>query len=357
MQSIIYPQEHIHDIFNEIASLYTSFSDTTSNNGKLFETQLVLDNSFIPLVDVFEWYGDFILDNVEFVNKPYKKLVVPNNPKNIIVCFSGGKDSIACASKYLDEGYNVFLYHMKHINAALSDEWKVAEQAATELGVPLYVETISLKGKHMWTEHPMKNIMIAIGALEYGIRSGIGTNIAFGNYLSSILCENVFERCASDCMDMWCCFNEIIQRVIPNFEIHCNLLNMHETLLTLMDKPQLLSNSISCLCRHSLRDYRRNWVKQKFGVTLLNHRCGSCYKCCVEYIYLADHDKIEFNKDYYKYCFNQLYHVCIDESVGVYTCDDVWEHFIMYDMSDSKIYDDLLSSYLLNANVKWRNNG
>ena len=287
MQVVKRHNVNANKIFDDIDSAYAILSDkdTPSLISPIF------DKTFEPLFNAFEYYG------LEEHKVTYKDLnytpIKPNYNDTMILAFSGGKDSIVSALKYKDEGYNVVLYHLRHINVSLSDEYIIAQESAKMLGLPLYIDDIGFKGHHIWMEHPMKNMIIANGALSYGIREGISTNIAFGNYTTSLLQDNPFERCAGDCMDMWDFYNVIVQRVLPNFKIHCNLANMGETLAIISKHPDLLGTSVSCLCRHSLRDYRHQWVFDKFGVNLPKHRCGSCYKCAVEYIYLADHDCID----------------------------------------------------------------
>ena len=334
-------------IMDDIDRLYCQLSE--------FETTSTLvrqryDESFAFLVGTFEEFSKHTW-SIEYEKRDYPE-IEPINPHNIILTFSGGKDSIASAIKYKRMGYNVYLYHMRHINPSLSDEWQCAQKLADMLELPIYFDDIRFKGYHCWTEHPMKNMLIANGALSYGIREGITTHIAFGNYISSYLEDNVFERCAGDCMDMWEAYNEIIQRCIPDFEMDANLNNMGDTLNVLADRRDLLDESLSCLCRHSLREYRKNWVKEKYGIELFNKRCGSCYKCCVEYIYMADHGKLPFSEDYYKYCLEQLYKVAQVEKVPVTTITDVWKHFIFHPIEQSRL-KGILNCQLLKTKIKW----
>jgi hypothetical protein len=221
------------------------------------------------------------------------------------------------------------------------------------LELPIYFDDIHFKGFHQYMEHPMKNMLIANGALTYGVREGITTHIAFGNYTTSFLDDNVFDRCAGDCMDMWEAYNEIIQQIIPDFQMDANLDNMGDTLNILADRRDLLDESLSCLCRHSLREYRKNWVKEKYGIDLFNRRCGSCYKCCVEYIYMADHDKLPYSEGYYKYCIGQLYRVAKAEKIPVGRVLDIWDNYIFYPYVKSKISNEIAASWLLKNKIKW----
>ena len=348
MQRIERVNPNVSLILDDIDRLYTYLSEEPSKS--LFP--ISFDYSFENLVDTFKnsTYYDW---GINYSKKEYSP-ITPINNDNIILAFSGGKDSIASALKYREQGYNVYLYHMKHINPSFADEWKCAEESASILGMPIFFDDIKFFGHHMYMEHPMKNMIIANGALSYGVREGIATNIAFGNYTSSFLADNPFDRCAGDCMDMWNNYNSIIERVLPDFRIQANLANMGDTLDTLKDSPNLLNTSLSCLCRHSLRDYRRQWVKDKFGVELFQKRCGSCYKCCVEYIYMADNDKVPFNKEYYKYCLGQLCKVMQAEGLSSVRVSDIWDTYMFYDLNKSKMRDEILTTKVWKYKIRWR---
>lgn len=346
MQIVQRTQPNALPIMDDIDRLYCQLSEFES--GTLVKQRY--DESFSMLVGTFEEFTEHKW-NIEYDKRDYPE-IESFNPDNIVLTFSGGKDSVASALRYKEMGYNVYLYHMRHINPALSDEWKCAQKLANMLELPIYFDDIHFKGYHCWTEHPMKNMLIANGALSYGIREGITTHIAFGNYTTSYLEDNYFARCAGDCMDMWEAYNDIIQRCIPDFKMDVNLKNMGETLSVLADRRDLLDESLSCLCRHSLRDYRRNWVKEKYGIELFNKRCGSCYKCCAEYIYMADHDKLPYSEDYYKYCLEQLYKVAQVEKVPVTDITDVWKHFIFHPIEESRL-KSILNCKMMKTKIKW----
>ena len=348
MQRVERVNPNVSPIMDDIDRLYAFLSE--KQNNELISP--IYDASFSSLIDVFNAYGDYYWD-VKYKNILYDSLDVLKT-NNLVLAFSGGKDSIAAALRYKERGYNVFLYHMRHINPSFADEWKSAKESAELLGLPIFFDDIRFKGHHMYMEHPMKNMIIANGALSYGVREGIGTRIAFGNYTTSFLEDNVFDRCAGDCVDMWEAYNKIIRCIISDFSIEIVLDNMGDTLNILADSRELLNTSLSCLCRHSLRDYRRAWVKDKFGVELFQKRCGSCYKCCVEYIYMTDHDKLEFSEAYYKYCVEQLYKVSNAENIMVTSMYDLWDTFIFYPCTQSKMFEHLKNAILLKRSIKWQ---
>lgn len=349
MQTIKHEYQNMHPIFDALERFYAYASDIDHSKELI---RPVFDSSFSGLCETFNAYVNTPMPTLK--DKHYQQLSLPSyDEKNVIVCFSGGKDSIAVAMKLREMGYTVFLYHAWHINPSFGDEVDCAREAARVLDMPIYVDDIRFSGHHDYMEHPMKNMVIANGALHYGIREGIGTRIVFGNYISSTLDSNVFDRCAGDCMDMWDYYNVIVQQVIPGFHVEAYLENMGDTLEIITSNRELLDVSLSCLCRHSLRPYRHEWVKGKFGVDLPKHRCGSCYKCCVEYLYMADHDLIEFSEDYYRYCLVQLRKVCKAEDMPVYTIMDLWDRYCFHSFNESKLGNNLFTALITKGGIKW----
>ena len=346
MQTVerITPNELI--IMGEVEAFYAYVSEPSKRL-----VAPTFDSSFKKLGDVFNEYSEYSW-KYNFTDKVYEKVSVPSDNR-LILTFSGGKDSIATALKYKAQGYDVRLYHMKHINPSFSDEWESAVKAAELLELPIFIDDIKFHGHHMWMEHPMKNMIIANGALSYGIREGIGTRLAFGNYTTSFLEDNAFDRCAGDCVDMWEAYINIIRRQVEDFEVISCITNMTETLEVISKRPDLFDASLSCLCRHSLRDYRKSWVLKKFGVDLPEKRCGSCYKCAIEYIYRVDHDLVELNEGYYKYCLNQLYRNGISMGERATTLPELWDDNFDYAMTDSKMYKEMNNTYMMTRDILW----
>lgn len=334
MQTITRTTANLNSIFNEFDSLYAELSEKNPAK-KLVKS--VYHEAFKPLVDLFVSYGYKGSENLTYNHAELTRSTVSSN-NSIIVCFSGGKDSIATTEHYLKEGYDVYLYHMRHINPPLYDEHIQAQKLAEYWGIPIYIDTIKLSGKHDYIEHPMKNMMIANGALQYGIREGIGTNIAFGNYTTSTLQDDNFEFCGGDDMEMWELYDKIIQTIIPGFKMNVVLGNLSDTLEAVCPNKELLDMSVSCLGRASMRSYWHDWVFKKFGINIPKHRCGRCYKCCIEYIYMTDHDLQEYNEDYYAYCLKNLKNNVEREDGIVYNKNEVWSHYFFYDKERSKYY-------------------
>ena len=121
MQTVIHEYSNLSPIFNDIEILYMEVSAKDNNPFKLLPIRL--DTSFIDLYDILKenvpWYHKYRTVVFEFRNIVH--INVPES-NNMIVCVSGGKDSVALAKYYIDKGYTVYLYHMHGINKVYPDE-------------------------------------------------------------------------------------------------------------------------------------------------------------------------------------------------------------------------------------------
>lgn len=346
-QRIQHSYENVSTLFDDMEVLYTTTSEAPS--GRLFE--LCAPQPFEKILDVFNKY--YPQEQYTLKRKQYPKLKLPEyNKKNLILCFSGGKDSVAAAVHY-KKNYNVYLYHMDGINKAYAKEYVNAENLASKLSLPLFVDKVSLSGNHRFTEHFMKNMLIANGAIHYGIQNGIGTKIAFGNYYTSVLADNVFDVCAGDCIDMWRTYEYAIKRIIPKFHIYVPLRNIATSYRLLLKNPELLPEIISCLGPYRYRQYWKTQVEEKYSVQLMPNRCGRCWKCCAEYIYFTDHNVLEYNEEYYKYCLEQLLKTQFKErGYGSFSIYELWNSYLFYPMSKSKL-KGIHNAIIQNRKIKY----
>lgn len=332
-QKVMHQYNNIHSIFDKFDSLYYETSECRPH--RLFNVYYPW--YFNNLIKLFKDYNTDFNYIIADTTKDTKKIKLPKyNPKNIIVCFSGGKDSIATVLHYKKLGYNIYLYHLRNINKAYPKEYKNAEKIADELGLMLYTEEITLSGNHIYTEHPMKNIMIANAALHFGIRNNIGIKIAFGNYYTAQLKDNEFDVCAGDCRDMWTIYERIIQRIIPLFKMYIPLKNIKTTLKALETHKNLLSLSCSCISPYRYREYWKKQNQDKYIIKLPENRCGTCWKCALEYIYYTDHNIWQYNEEFYRHCLDILLRNSIKEHNKIYSIYQLWNSYLFYPISKSK---------------------
>lgn len=339
MQRIVRNQKNLHPIFNDIENLYYYTSEKSSQKTIV---PLLLDKSFDYLTEVFEVYGGVECD-VCFTDKQYSPIAVnDSNDTDILVAFSSGKDSTACALYYKECGYNVTLYHLRGINQTYKDEWQVCQEVAKKLDMPLVIETVSLSGSHKWIEHPMKNMIIANHMIQYCLRNNQYPLIAFGNFNDSKLASEPFDVCGGDCVEMWEIYEDIMDAVIPGFSVQVPFDTMTDTWKILLPHREVLDVVQSCIGPYRYREYLKSHNEDKYGIKLLNHHCGSCWKCCLEYCVYADNDIMPYNREYYKHCLEILRktHSKETKSPKKLSMEAIWKYYFFYDMKESKFFKD-----------------
>lgn len=341
MQKPMHQYRNVSRVFTMLESLYAYVSDEEG----IFDEILWLDNSFKDLVEIlaanlFKFrvplLKDFNLPKIEYERK---------GQKDVIVCISGGKDSAAVAKYYTNLGYSVHLYYAEQVNKSYPDEKQAAQRVAEYLGCDLHIEKTPLVGTHHFVEHPMKNITIANGALHYAIANGYDPCIAFGNFSLSYTEDNPFEVCGGDCIDMWRAYEKIIRNVLPDFHLWVPLKTNADSYALLKDDAELFGRAVSCILPYRWRATRKHEAEQKYGVRLLDNRCGVCWKCCMEAMWLMDNDLMAYNEAFYLHCFEVLSRTIVKETD--WACDDprdVWNNYMFYPICDSKAKDRLMKA-------------
>lgn len=350
MQKIIHEYKNLNILFDYLDSLYYETSNVDSKSKKSL-IRKCYPSTMKSLIAMFSDYGyEFDFD---FKDMTFEPLDFPKGSNNsVIVCVSGGKDSLATVLHYLDKGYDVRLYHIIGINKCYPDEWERVQEIADYLKVPVYFDKIKLSGNHMYVEHPLKNFMLINGAIHYAVSIGIG-NIAMGDFSTASLAENTFEVSGGDCKEVWQEYYKIIRDIIPDFVIQMPLESVTNTLARFENDKKLLELSQSCMGTFRFREYKRQQHIKKYGVQLMPHRCGSCWKCALEYIYYCDNDLLEFNEGYYKHCFDVLLNDMRHNGLIPYTVEYIWDNFLYYDIRKSKIYEDLSHAIVQSRKVKY----
>lgn len=343
MQRVIHRYNNISPVFMMIEELYSYISDYDD----VFDDIIWLDKSFKPLCKILE-QNLFKFITPKYRNYEFKKIPSSSRDKVITVCLSGGKDSAAAAYYYKQRGYEVHLYHATGVNRAYGDEKTAAQQIADYLGCDLFIDKFQLAGKQKFIEHPLKNYIIANGAIHYALNMGFPPTICFGNFNQSKLDDNAFEVCAGDCIEMWQVYEPIIQTVIPNFKIEIPLRTNADTFNLLSEDWQLFRLAVSCMSPFRFREHWKHRTEQKYGVRLFNNRCGCCWKDCLESMWLMDNNKVEYNEDFYIHCFEILERTVFKE-IGTPgdSVQSIWDSYMFYPIEESKAYNILKDKKLI----------
>ena len=338
MQTISYDYKLISPLMSYIHLLYSILSGGAEKRGLL---QDVFPLEFEPVVDLFDRHGyGYDCKYAEFI---FPKIPKQTNDKAVVVCVSGGKDSLATAMYYKERDYDVRLFHLKGINKCYPDEYKAIENAARYLGLSLCEWEVKLHGNHQYIEHPLKNWIFMNAALTYAIREVGTTNVAVGNFQTAYLSDQKFEVSAGDTIEFWHYYEDIIHMILPDFQVLLPLENVGETLRAFEGKPELLEISQSCIGTYRFKEYKGNLVRKKYNYPLLPHRCGSCWKCALEYIYYVEYDMFEMNEEYYKHCLKILYNTMkFENDYNEYTVEDVWNNYMLTDSIENSKLDGIL---------------
>ena len=333
MQSVEY-DKYTLEVFKDIEKAYKYTSVVVNDESEEF------DQSFADLFTLFKDHGGCKYRK-SYTWKSYNAKAIKRQKKTIVLCFSGGKDSVATALLYQQHGYDVYLYHLRGINQTYHDEWKSAEALADLMGLPLFIDSIKLHGQHDYTEHPMKNMIIASCALQWAIDNNKGIDIAFGNYSTSSVDDDPFRVCGGDDQEMWRAYERIVHRSIPGVKIHTPLHNIDESLEIIGENMELLPHIKSCIGPYRYREYLHKQNAVKFGVGLLPHRCGSCWKDAVEYIYFTDHGQLMYNAGFYKHCLEVLKTTLKrEENKRCKSLEEVYEVYFPGRIMSSKYFND-----------------
>ena len=291
-----------YDFIQEIDKLWNVFADedieSNSKNINFYEASKYIIQSMEEGLKKYFQYC--FIPNPPIINS------TTNNNKFILCCISGGKDSLATAIHYKKLNYNVLLYTVRGINKGYPEEYKATIKLAEKLNLPLYIDEIKLSGKKFYMEHPLKNQIIASMATAYCIENNLPPTIAFGNYQEDTNDRSNWGVNWTDNYDLWKYFNKFIQVFIPNAIVNIPFYQEDEALKILNDNFEIVPYYQSCLMTVRNRGQLKKHNEEKYKISLFNNRCGSCRKCCLEYIYFCDNNKIPYNEAFYKHCLEIL---------------------------------------------------
>ena len=231
----------------------------------------------------------------------------PHNNK-AMTALSGGLDSVYLMFDLLDKGYDVTAVHVEGLNkSSAKAEAERAKEIARLAGVK-FKNVVFKAPKQAFPDNPFKNQLVLSIMLDIGIKQGC-YRYATGSDWTTPLSEAVTGFTITDSIDVNREYWEGVQEHFPQAELLFidNNTKKYDRLKYLYENHlQALENVSSCIAPLRFRNY---WHKQnvgRYGAVLMDGRCGSCYKCCMEYILLVEAGLVPKHQDYYDHCWHIL---------------------------------------------------
>lgn len=211
------------------------------------------------------------------------------DPSKAVVLFSGGKDCVAAALALKAQGMRPALLHVRKINGpSYGRELQSAAAVANLIGLPLRVVAPEIKGKRTFRENPTRNLLYAAIGAQFGAYFGAGS-----------VCLGTLEIDAQNATNFACGLSDdpllieaagkAMAAILPGARI---LPPQHATNAAAYRRcwehgHELLDAIGSCMTGPRAHGIARQANERKYGLQLKPGRCGSCYKCAVELVFLA----------------------------------------------------------------------
>jgi len=241
----------------------------------------------------------------------------PDPDKRIVVGFSGGKDSLATLLEARDKGYDVTAFHVAGINRGAPDERTYAARMARRCGIPLVVRSVKLGGRLEYPENYVKNQFIVAAMVEWGSPQGIA-NYSLGDVSTDTLLTCQPRYNLTDSVELLTAMQEFFKSGYPDFQYRWFLRHVTDSYRILVQHaPNSIPFVKGCFALPWQKKVWREANERKYGVTLLPNRCGSCWKCCAEFIILEDMAHLEGNDGFRQHCIDYLRHIAPREKPHV----------------------------------------
>lgn len=226
----------------------------------------------------------------------------PDRKDQVIIGYSGGKDSLAAAIICAEAGMHPTLFHIRGLNKSYPNEADLVIEAAEATQFSTIIKSAKLHGKTDYKENPTKDQLILAMMVDYGCQIGIN-RFSMGIERTNKLAESNILYNWSDAFEMFMAIAPLFQKVMPAYRWDWHIKNHTHSLKTIVGRDRsLLNHTISCLLPFRFQASRKEANEKRFGISLPRNRCGSCWKCCVEYLNLLCLCDDPANDGYARHC-------------------------------------------------------
>lgn len=231
----------------------------------------------------------------------------PAENREVMIGLSGGLDSAYQLHRLQDEGYHVQAVHVDGLNRATAG---VEHEQAREIARIAGAEFIDVKfraPKQAIPDNPFKNQLVLGMMLDIGIGRWC-YRYALGSDWCTPLSESVIKYTLTDSIEVNRAFWEGVRR---HYEAELIFIDSDakklERLAYLAKHHEgTLREISSCVSPLRYRGHLHELNKEKFGDVVWDGRCGSCYKCAMEYILLEMAGAVKTNEAYLEHCWDVL---------------------------------------------------
>jgi 7-cyano-7-deazaguanine synthase in queuosine biosynthesis len=292
-------EKHLYfDAMNNIYEIFTK---------EVFDKNIHIPIGFEDLVKIIYNVHQQEVPNIS-TYKITDTTITLNNNNKIMLAFSGGLDSVYECLRLQELGYDVILMHFKNLNKNIPKETEFAEAFASYIHVPIIIIDVT-QPKQFYIDNAVKNQTILSYMIDYGIKYDIQNYSTGNNFADQPLSQGTIGQTITDSTEVFKYFFDGIRTYINNINfvgVEDNMTKYKELEYILHKDPTILKYVYSCINPHRFNNMLNQNNRTKYKVPLMDGRCGSCYKCCMEFILLSElgyYDKEQY-KEYIKHCWD-----------------------------------------------------
>ena len=171
----------------------------------------------------------------------------------------------------------------------------------------LYIIDVKNFGKDYFPDNPFKNELILCALTEIGYNLNI-KNIMLGATGTYHIENSKIGINVTDTIENYNTFISGLKKYYNNvnlFFLEKNLTKNKMIEYIIKYHKDSLEDIYSCISPNRFVKMLHNNNESKYNIKLLKDRCGSCYKCCMEYILLYENGYYS-NKEFLNHCYEIL---------------------------------------------------